>query len=95
MPIVTCVGSNMTDMISYCKRAPGPGDTIVGDKMVLGFGGKGANQAVMSRYLGSEVNMVTCLGDDANGADRPGRRAAGHGSAHARCAAHGCVGVRS
>ena len=37
MPIVTCVGSNMTDMISYCKRAPGPGETIVGDKMVLGL----------------------------------------------------------
>jgi len=64
---VVCVGSNMTDMISYVKRAPGPGETIIGDRMVLGFGGKGANQAVMARLLGSEVSMVTCLGDDANG----------------------------
>lgn len=62
-----CVGSNMTDMIAYCKRAPGPGETIIGDRMVLGFGGKGANQAVMARSLGSEVSIVTCLGDDANG----------------------------
>ena len=61
------VGSNMTDMITYCARAPGPGETIVGERMALGFGGKGANQAVMARSLGSEVAMVTCLGDDANG----------------------------
>jgi ribokinase len=65
---VTCVGSNMTDMITYCERAPGPGETIIGSRMVLGFGGKGANQAVMSRFLGSSVAIVTCVGDDANGA---------------------------
>ena len=63
-----CVGSNMTDMIAYCQRAPGPGETIVGDRMVVGFGGKGANQAVMARALGANVAMVTCLGNDANGA---------------------------
>ena len=65
---VMCVGSTMMDMITYCRRAPGPGETIVGDRMQLGFGGKGANQAVMARRLGSEVAMVNCLGDDANGA---------------------------
>lgn len=58
----------MTDMITYVKRAPGAGETIVGDRMAIGFGGKGANQAVMARFLGSEVAMVNCLGDDANGA---------------------------
>lgn len=97
MPIVTCVGSNMTDMISYCKRAPGPGETIVGDKMVLGFGGKGANQAVMSRYLGSEVNMVTCLGDDANGASYLKHfQGLGIGTAHTHTAegvASGCAPI--
>ena len=35
---VLVVGSNMTDMITYCKRAPGPGETIVGDRYVTGFG---------------------------------------------------------
>lgn len=67
MPTVMCVGSNMTEQIAYVKRAPGPGETIVGERMAFGFGGKGANQAVMARYLGSDVVMVTCLGDDANG----------------------------
>jgi ribokinase len=64
---VICVGSNMTDMIAYVKRAPGPGETIIGDRFAQGFGGKGANQAVMASSLGAKVAMVTCLGDDANG----------------------------
>ena len=67
MSSVVVVGSTMTDMITYVNRAPGPGETIVGDRYVVGFGGKGANQAVMSRYLGSSVAMVNCLGEDANG----------------------------
>jgi len=33
----------------------------------MGFGGKGANQAVMARLLGAEVVMVNCLGDDTYG----------------------------
>eukprot|EP00928_Gymnodinium_smaydae_P062230 TRINITY_DN46140_c0_g1_i1.p1 TRINITY_DN46140_c0_g1~~TRINITY_DN46140_c0_g1_i1.p1 ORF type:complete len:339 (-),score=62.70 TRINITY_DN46140_c0_g1_i1:314-1249(-) len=68
MASVICVGSTMMDMVTYVKRAPGPGETIVGERFALGFGGKGANQAVMARLLGSEVAMVNCLGDDANGA---------------------------
>lgn len=87
----------MTDMIAYCKRAPGPGETIVGDRMALGFGGKGANQAVMSRYLGAEVNMVTCLGDDANGSSyRKHFEKLGIGTAHTHTAqgmASGCAPI--
>ena len=30
----------------------------------MGFGGKGANQAVMAGLLGADVYMITCLGDD-------------------------------
>ena len=61
------VGSTMIEHFTYLKRAPGPGETVVGDRTAIGYGGKGANQAVMACNLGSKVAMVNCLGDDAHG----------------------------
>lgn len=63
-PRITVVGSTMIDLIAYTDRAPGPGETVVGREFRMGFGGKGANQAVMARLLGAEVSMVNCVGDD-------------------------------
>ncbi len=57
----------MIDLVAYAPRIPGPGETLVGDRFVMGFGGKGANQAVMARLLGAEVAMVNCVGDDTYG----------------------------
>ncbi len=61
------MGSTMIDLIAYTSRVPGAGETIQGDDFQLGFGGKGANQAVMARLLGAEVAMVNSLGDDVFG----------------------------
>lgn len=58
------VGSTMIDMIAYSEKIPGPGETVVGQRFQMGFGGKGANQAVMARRLGAEVGIVNCLGTD-------------------------------
>ena len=58
------VGSNMIDLVTYTDRMPGPGETIEAPDFELGFGGKGANQAVAAARLGSQVMMVTCVGDD-------------------------------
>ncbi len=66
-PRIVVVGSTMIDLITYAARVPGPGETLVGDDFQMGFGGKGANQAVMARLLGAGVAMVNCLGDDAYG----------------------------
>jgi ribokinase len=63
-PAVIVVGSMNIDLIAYAQRAPGPGETVMGDRFASGFGGKGANQAVMARLLGAEVAMVGALGDD-------------------------------
>ena len=66
-PRIAVVGSTNLDLIAYTPRIPGPGETLVGDRFQMGFGGKGANQAVMARLLGAEVAMVNCVGDDAYG----------------------------
>ena len=66
-PRIAVVGSTMIDLIAYSQRIPAPGETIQGDTFRLGFGGKGANQAVMARLLGADVAMVNALGDDVFG----------------------------
>ncbi len=66
-PVIAVVGSTMIDLISYAPRIPDAGETIVGTDFRMGFGGKGANQAVMARLLGARVAMVNALGRDAYG----------------------------
>jgi ribokinase len=66
-PSIAVVGSTMIDMITYAQRAPRAGETLIGDRFVTGFGGKGANQAVAARRFGARVAMVNCLGDDTFG----------------------------
>ncbi|HJP87621.1 MAG TPA: ribokinase [Candidatus Limnocylindrales bacterium] len=63
-PSIAVVGSLNIDLIAYAQRAPGPGETVMGDRFQMGFGGKGANQAVMAARLGAKVAMVGALGDD-------------------------------
>jgi ribokinase len=64
MPSVVVVGSCNIDLVAYAARIPGPGETILGDRFAMGFGGTGANQAVMAARLGASVEMVGALGDD-------------------------------
>lgn len=66
-PFLTVVGSTMIDQIAYAARLPERGETVVGERFEQGFGGKGANQAVMARLIGAEVAMVNSLGDDSYG----------------------------
>lgn len=63
-PVIAVVGSLNIDLIAYAARVPGAGETVIGDRFVMGFGGKGANQAVMAARLGAQVSMVGALGDD-------------------------------
>jgi len=64
---VCVVGSNVTDMISYVDRIPNIGETLLGTKFETGFGGKGANQAVMAANLGADVKFVGKVGTDSFG----------------------------
>ncbi len=63
-PKITVVGSNMVDLITYVERMPERGETKVAPRFSMGFGGKGANQAVAASMLGADVRMVTKVGDD-------------------------------
>ncbi len=63
-PRIAVVGSANIDLTTFAQRFPKPGETIFGDKFDLGFGGKGANQAVASRLCGADVFMVARVGSD-------------------------------
>jgi len=63
-PRIAVVGSANVDLTTFSDRFPKPGETIFGDKFHLGFGGKGANQAVAARLCGADVAMVARVGDD-------------------------------
>jgi ribokinase len=63
-PRIAVVGSANTDLITFGDAFPRPGETIFGQNFDLGFGGKGANQAIAARLCGAEVLMVARVGDD-------------------------------
>ena len=68
-PGVCVVGSINLDMNAYVHRFPRPGETLHGTQFTTGYGGKGANQAVMVARLGGAVSMVGRVGDDIFGQD--------------------------
>jgi ribokinase len=61
---IVVVGSANIDLTTFTNQFPKPGETIFGQKFDLGFGGKGANQAVAARLCGAEVFMVARVGSD-------------------------------
>src|SRR5215472_5378486 len=63
-PHIVVVGSANVDLTTFTDEFPRPGETIFGRKFQLGFGGKGANQAVAARLCGARVSMVARVGDD-------------------------------
>ncbi len=63
-PRIAVVGSAVTDLTTFTDAFPRPGETLFGKGFDLGFGGKGANQAVAARLCGAEVMMVAKVGDD-------------------------------
>jgi len=61
---ICIVGSANIDQVSYVDTIPSDGETVFGDSYQMGFGGKGANQAVMAGLLGADVYIIACLGTD-------------------------------
>jgi ribokinase len=63
-PRIAVVGSCNVDLTTFSDRFPKAGETIFGDHFDLGWGGKGANQAVAARRCGADVSMVARVGED-------------------------------
>jgi ribokinase len=62
--VIAVVGSAMIDLTAYATVIPAPGQTLEGELFTTGFGGKGANQAVIAAHCGAEVHFVGKLGKD-------------------------------
>ena len=62
--VIAVVGSAMIDLTAYATVIPAPGQTLEGDLFTTGYGGKGANQAVIAAHCGAEVHFVGKLGRD-------------------------------
>ena len=61
---IAVIGSTMMDLTVYADILPAAGETRFGDSFTTGFGGKGANQAVMAARTGAKVTMITGIGRD-------------------------------
>lgn len=76
--VITVIGSLNVDLVTRTPRVPVAGETLTTESFDIGFGGKGANQAVACARLSRtqkqadsgelsdvEVRMVGAVGDDA------------------------------
>jgi len=64
---IAVIGSTMMDLTVYADILPSAGETRFGESFTTGFGGKGANQAIMAARTGATVTMITGIGSDGFG----------------------------
>ncbi|SCK55802.1 ribokinase [Variovorax sp. HW608] len=67
-PRIVVLGSINMDLVMRVPHAPAAGETLLGHSIGTIAGGKGANQAVSCARQGARVQMIGCVGEDANGA---------------------------
>lgn len=65
MEKIVVVGSLHYDIFVEAPHRPTKGETVMGFKWYPKFGGKGGNQALAVAKYGSNVTMVSAVGDDA------------------------------
>jgi ribokinase len=68
-PRIVVVGSANTDLQFMSNGVPRGGETVFGTGFDMGFGGKGANQAVAASLCGADVEMVAAVGGDLLGTE--------------------------
>lgn len=66
---ITVVGSINQDVVVRCAAMPREGETVRGQTITYGGGGKGANQAYAAARLGGNVQMIGRIGSDAYGTE--------------------------
>ncbi|NMD56363.1 MULTISPECIES: PfkB family carbohydrate kinase [Tsukamurella] len=65
MTSVVVVGSVNLDAVTVCERFPQPGETVTGQSVAFGQGGKGANQARSAARAGASTVFIGAVGEDA------------------------------
>ena len=58
------IGSSNMDLVISLPRIPAVGETVLGGKSSMVFGGKGANQAVAAIRSGGDVAFIAKVGND-------------------------------
>ena len=66
MKSICIFGVFVADLCFIGNSIPEKGQTILGNKHIVGPGGKGSNQAIASGRLGGNVNFITKIGRDQN-----------------------------
>ena len=61
---VIVVGSINVDICGYVRAFPVPGETVVGNSLSIGVGGKGNNQATAAKRAGADVVFISKVGND-------------------------------
>ncbi|MFA7075722.1 MAG: ribokinase [Candidatus Izemoplasmatales bacterium] len=64
MKNIFVVGSLNMDLVFSVKKVPKQGETLLSNNFTMLSGGKGANQAVASSFLGSTTYMIGNVGQD-------------------------------
>ncbi len=64
---IVIVGGAYTDYVVRGQRLPTPGETVLGQELLILPGSKASNQAVAAARLGAHVTLVTQVGADARG----------------------------
>lgn len=58
------IGSSNMDLVISLPKIPAIGETVLGGKSSMIFGGKGANQAVASKRSGGDIAYIAKVGND-------------------------------
>lgn len=62
---IVVIGSMNADLTVRTTRLPRPGETLTGSDLEINPGGKSSNQAAAAAQLGSQVDLVAKVGQDA------------------------------
>ena len=62
--VISILGIFVADLAFFAEKIPIEGETVIGNKYVIGPGGKGSNQAVAAAKAGAKTNFISKIGDD-------------------------------
>ena len=66
MQPICIFGVFVADLCFYAEKIPIKGETVLGNKHLVGPGGKGSNQAIAAARLEGKLNFITKMGEDSH-----------------------------